>query len=442
MDVSPSVSSDDPRRMLAQSPMRLAQVVAIAICVLLNALDGFDVLAISFASPGIAKEWQVERVALGAVLSMELFGMAFGSVVLGHAADRLGRRVTAIGCLCVMATGMLATTQVSSIEALAATRLFTGLGIGGMLATVNALVAEYANSKWRSAAVVIMAAGYPLGGVAGGAIASQLLAHGDWREVFWLGSGMTALCLPLVLLLMPEPVGPLLQNRRGDTLARVNHTLRKLGHRAVEALPPVEPEAPQTHKAALFTKQMAPVTILLTLAYFLHIMTFYFILKWVPKIVVDMGFSPSSAGGVLVWVNVGGLAGSLLFSVLSLRFPLRGLLVGFMLASTLMITLFGQGQADLRGLAMAAAAGGFFSNAVVVGLYALVAAAFPTAIRGGGTGFVIGVGRGGAALSPIVGGMLFQAGMTLGLVAAIMACGSLLAAAALLALPKREAEAH
>ena len=244
MEISPPVSSNDPRRMLAQSPMRLAQVVAIAICVLLNALDGFDVLAISFASPGIAKEWQVERVALGAVLSMELFGMAFGSVVLGHAADRLGRRVTAIGCLCVMATGMLATTQVTSIGALAATRLFTGLGIGGMLATVNALVAEYANSKWRSAAVVIMAAGYPLGGVAGGAIASELLAHGDWRQVFWLGAGMTALCLPLVLLLMPEPVGALLQNRRGDTLARVNHTLRKLGHRTVEALPPVEPEAP------------------------------------------------------------------------------------------------------------------------------------------------------------------------------------------------------
>ena len=442
MHAMPQEPSRDPQQIVAQGRMTPAQFLAIAMCVVLNALDGFDVLSISFASPGIAKEWQIERVALGAVLSMELIGMAFGSVLLGQVADRLGRRVTTIGCLLVMAFGMLATTQVSTVGALSATRLFTGLGIGGMLATINALVAEYANSKWRSAAVVIMAAGYPLGGIAGGAIASELLAHGDWRQVFWLGAGMTALCLPLVLLLLPEPVSALLQSRRGDTLARVNHTLRKLGHQQVTTLPPVEPAAPRAHFSELFTRSMVPVTVLLSLAYFLHIMTFYFILKWVPKIVVDMGFSPSAAGGVLVWVKVGGLAGSLLFSVLSLRFPLRALLVGFMLASTAMVTLFGQGQADLHGLALAAAASGFCTNAVVVGLYALVAASYPTAIRGGGTGFIIGIGRGGAALSPIVGGVLFQAGLTLEMVAAIMACGSLFAAAAIIALPRREAAVH
>lgn len=90
---------------------------------------------------------------------------------------------------------------------------------------------------------------------------------------------------------------------------------------------------------------------------------------------------------------------------------------------------------------MAAAAGGFCTNAAVVGLYALVAGSFPTAIRGGGTGFVIGIGRGGAALGPIIGGFLFAAGLGLPIVAAIMASGSLLAALALLALPKRSDEA-
>ena len=154
-----------------------------------------------------------------------------------------------------------------------------------------------------------------------------------------------------------------------------------------------------------------------------------------------MGFSPSSAGGVLVWANVGGLVGGLLFSALSLRFAVRGLLVAFMVASTVMVTVFGQGQADLQGLAWAAAAGGFCTNAGVVGLYALVAGSFPTAIRAGGTGFVIGVGRGGAALGPVVGGFLFQAGLGLPLVAGIMACGSLVAAGALLALPMRRGEA-
>lgn len=442
MEATPTGLDRDPQRILADAPMTVPQYVAIGLCVLLNALDGFDILSISFASPGIAKEWGVDRAALGVVLSMELVGMAAGSVLLGQVADRIGRKITTLLCLSIMALGMLATTQVGSIEALAATRLLTGIGIGGMLATINALVAEYANDRARGAAVGIMAAGYPLGGIAGGAIASGLLANGGWRQVFWLGFALTALFLPLVPLLLPEPVSALLQNRRRDTLDRVNRTLRKLRHAVVETLPPIAPLMRRPSIGALFAPGLAPVTVLLTIAYFLHVLTFYFILKWTPKIVVDMGFSPSAAGQVLVWANVGGLLGGLVFSALSLRFGLRGLLLGFMLASTVMITAFGYGNADLTTLSRAAALGGFCANGGVVGLFALVAASFPTAIRGGGTGFVIGVGRGGAAISPIVGGILFQAGLSLPTVAIVMASGSLLAAGALLALPRREVEGH
>lgn len=432
----------DPRQVLGQSPMTVRQVMAIGLCVLLNALDGFDVLSISFASPGIAREWGIDRGALGIVLSMELIGMAVGSVLLGQVADRIGRRATTMACLVVMAVGMLSTTHVGSIEALAATRLFTGFGIGGMLVTTNALVAEYANDKWRGAAVAIMAAGYPVGGIVGGAIASNLLKTGDWRDVFYLGATATALCLPLVPLFAPEPVGSLLHRRPANALERVNQSLRALGHQAIGQLPPVDAKAPRAHISELFKPGLAATTFLLTGAYFLHVMTFYFILKWVPKIVVDMGFSPSAAGSVLVWANVGGLLGSLLFSMLALRFALRGLLVGAMLASVVMITLFGQGQADLHGLSIAVALGGFCTNAGMVGLYALTAASFPTSVRGGGTGFVIGLGRGGAALSPVLAGFMFQSGLGLSAVAMIMAGGSLIGAFAILMLPNRAAEGN
>ena len=68
----------------------------------------------------------------------------------------------------------------------------------------------------------------------------------------------------------------------------------------------------------------------------------------------------------------------------------------------------------------------------MVGLYALFAQGFPTEVRAGGTGFAIGVGRGGAALGPIIAGLLFEAGAGLQVVAIIMGSGSLMAAVALL----------
>src|SRR3954447_18411874 len=123
--------STDPRELLAGSPMGRMQVAAVGMCVVLTALDGFDVLAISFASPGIRAEWNIDRAALGIVLSMELLGMAIGSVVSGSLADRIGRRPTILGCLVVMTLGMFLATTPTGVEVLAAYRFLTGLGIGG-----------------------------------------------------------------------------------------------------------------------------------------------------------------------------------------------------------------------------------------------------------------------------------------------------------------------
>ena len=69
---------------------------------------------------------------------------------------------------------------------------------------------------------------------------------------------------------------------------------------------------------------------------------------------------------------------------------------------------------------------------MIVGLYAIVAQSYPANVRAGGTGFVIGVGRGGAALGPIVAGVLFASGLSLFAVSALLACGSLVAVLAIL----------
>ena len=414
------------------------QITAVAICILMNALDGFDVLSISFAAPGIAAEWAIDRAALGLVLSMELIGMGVGSLILGNVADRFGRRPTILGCLMVMALGMSLAATSSSVVTLSIYRLVTGIGIGGMLAAINAMVAESSNAKNRNLAVTLMASGYPVGAIVGGTIASALLTSFDWRSVFVFGGIATAVFLPVVWFLLPESVSYLYQKRPPRALERINATLKRMGHAPVPDLPPPPKVSPRTGVAQLFSPQLLRTTLLLTFGYFAHIMTFYFILKWIPKLVVDMGFAASAAGGVLVWASVGGLAGSLSLSALTRRLNLRVLVIAALLLSAVTVAVFGQGQAGLVQLSVVAALAGFFTNAAIVGLYALFAQSFPTEVRAGGTGLVIGIGRGGAAMGPVVAGLMLAAGSGLPVVAATLACGSLVGAASIVFLRYRE----
>jgi benzoate transport len=432
----------NPQAILDEAPMSRAQWVTVATMIGLNALDGFDVLSISFAAPGIAQAWGIDRAALGLVLSMELIGMAVGSLTLGGAADRFGRRATILGCLVVMTCGMIGAATADKVETLSAWRLLTGIGIGGMLAATNAAVAEAANSRHRSLCVVLMAAGYPVGTIIGGSIAAVLLGQYGWESVFVFGAIVTALFIPLVLLVAPESIAFLMHKRPPGALEKINHMLVRMGHPPVTELP----EVPQTPRkvpiANLFSGDHLRSTIALTIAYLSHIMTFYFILKWIPKIVVDMGYAPSAAAGVLVAASAGGAAGSLLLGLLTARVRLLALTIGAMIASVALVIVFGRGGSDITQLSIVAAAAGFATNAGVVGLYALIARSYPTGSRATATGFVIGVGRGGSALAPALAGLLFASGFSLSLVAILMSFGSVIAALALLSLRNQPVEAH
>jgi benzoate transport len=425
----------DPREILATSPMSLAQIVVIAITVGLNALDGFDVLAISFASPGIAREWGIDRGALGFVLSMELFGMGAGSIFLGGVADKIGRRRTLLGCLVVMSIGMLMATQARNVYSLSIWRVITGLGIGGMLATINAVSSEFANARRRALCVSLMAIGYPVGAVVGGSIAAMLLRQGDWRAVFWFGAAATAAFIPIVFFLVPESIEWLCQRQPANALAAVNRSLTRLGRAAVDALPAVSPETRKRSVAGIFGPQFLRITLLMAFAYFLHIISFYFIIKWIPKIVVDLGFTASSAAGVLVWLNVGGATGGAVLGLLSLRFNLKHLTMLVLVMTTVMLAIFGRTEPNLTQLAIVCAIAGFFTNAGIVGLYGILAQVFPTNLRATGTGFAVGMGRSGSVLAPIIAGFLFKAGYGLEFVAIAMSVGSFAAAIALWFLP-------
>ncbi len=430
---------EDPRAIIAREPMHYRQIIAVAIATALNALDGFDVLSISFAAPGISKDWGIDRAALGLVLSMELFGMGIGAFILGSLADRIGRRPTLLACLVIMGSGMFLASTATSVSILSVYRLFTGLGIGGMLAATNAVVAECSNAKRRNLNVAIMAGGYPMGAIVGGSIASWLLGvTGHWQSVFEFGAVITFCFIPLVIWLVPETMAFLLLKRPAGALEKINRTLVKQDRQPLATMPPAEPAKERTSVAALFAPGLASVTVMLTAVCFFHMMTFYFLVKWIPKIVVDLGFAPASAGGVLVWANVGGAIGSLVVSLLSQKVGIRPLVVASMVLGAGAVILFGQGFSTLGGLSLIACVACFFLNAAIAGFYAVIAQSYPAALRGGGTGLVIGVGRAGAALGPIMAGLLFSSGWGLAPVAMTLACGTLIAAVVLSLVRYRE----
>ena len=408
--------------------MSTLQIAVVGMTIALNALDGFDILSISFASPGIATEWGIDRAALGIVLSMELIGMAIGSIVLGGVADKIGRRPTILGCLAVMATGMLMATTVTGLVDLSIWRVVTGLGIGGMLAAINAVAAEFSSTRRRHLSVSLMSIGYPLGAVVGGIVAAQLLEGNDWRSVFYFGAAITATLIPITFFAMPESVHWLARKQPEGALEKINRAMARMGRPVTTALPAISDDVRRRSVADIFSPALVSVTVIVSLTYFFHITTFYFILKWVPKIVADFGFAASSAANVLVWTNVGGALGGAVLGLLTLRFGVKGLTIVVMLLSTVMVALFGQTPPDLRQLSMICAAAGFCTNAAIVGMYAIIAQAFPTHVRASGTGFAVGIGRGGSVLAPIIAGFLFTAGYTLPTVAFMMSLGSLVAA--------------
>jgi benzoate transport len=433
--------SNDPREIIGKRDMSAFQIVAVAITIGLNALDGFDVVSISFAAPGILREWGIEQGALGIVLSMGLLGMAAGSVLVAPLADVIGRRPMILACLMAMGAGMLLSATANDVYMLSLWRIVTGLGIGAMLASITAVSAEYSNDKRRDFAVAAMSIGYPVGVVLGGSFAAWLLVNYDWRAVFIFGGIITLVFIPLVLWRMPESISFLMQKRPDGALERINRTLAKMRHPTIEAIPEAPPKTERGSPTDIFRPALLPVTAALTATYFLHILTFYYMQTWLPTIIVEMGFTQAQGTGVLVWANLGGAVGGATLGWLAYRFGLKPLTVLVALLTGVVVALFGQMSPDLTMLQVIVFVAGFFWNATIIGLYAIAARSFPTQARASGTGFMIGIGRGGSVLAPIMAGFLFQGGYGRDTVSLLMALGSVAAALVLLLALRQPARA-
>ncbi|MFC5952103.1 MFS transporter [Pseudonocardia lutea] len=402
------------RELIDDRPMSRFQWGAVVVCVLLNMLDGFDVLVMAFAGKSVSADWGLSGAQLGLLLSAGLIGMAVGSMVVAPWADRFGRRPIVLGCLAVAAAAMLLSAASQSAVQLGVLRAVTGLGIGGILATSNVIAAEYASKRWRGLAVSLNSTGYALGATLGGLLAALLVGQFGWRSVFLAGGLATAASIPLVWWRLPESLDFLLVRRPVRALERVNALLARMGHAALAALPErvAAPKGVGAGYRELLTPRLRRTTLVLWPVFFCIMAGFYFVTSWTPTLLVEAGLSPTAgiAGGTLL--NVGGIFGAALLGLLAAKFALRTVLATYLVATGALLAIFIGASSSLTLAFVIAAVIGVFVNGCVAGLYALTPTVYDPAVRTTGVGTGLAIGRAGAILAPTLAGTLLDGGWT------------------------------
>ena len=300
--MSDAVSQDVQRR-LAQGPITAFQLTVIALCVGLNMLDGFDVLAMSFAASGVKADWHLHDGQLGALLSAGLVGMGLGSLTLGPCADRWGRRIIVLLSVALAGLGMLGSALTRDYAELLALRVLTGIGIGGTIASVAVIVSEYAPDTLRGTALAIYATGYSIGATIGGALAAYAIPRYGWRAAFVIGGTLSLLMLPLAWRKLPESLDFLLTRRPPSGLRRVNAVLRSMGQPSLTVLAEpltVSNQSSQDSVGARLRLLVRPSTLLVWIVFFCTMAGFYFILSWTPRLLNAAGLSAGQGmtGGV------------------------------------------------------------------------------------------------------------------------------------------------
>jgi benzoate transport len=390
--------------------MRPMQIGVIAVCWFINMLDGFDVLAIAYTAPSITEELQLAPSVLGIVLSAGLVGMALGAIFIAPLADHLGRRTIILCCLVITGVAMLATAMISSVGLLVSARIVTGLGVGGLLASLNTMVAEYSPDHRRSFAISFLQSGYPIGALAGGLIAAPLIPAFGWQVVFIIGGLSTLAMVAIVLVFLPESLHFLIDGRPKHALQKINRILSRLGRSVITELPGIREDRRQPGTREIFSTTLRANTLFLWLSFFMSMLTLYFLLLWTPQIIVNAGLSKEHGILAGATLNAGGLIGMLLLGYFSEGLGLHRLIIGFFLIAAITMVAFALVDASPMVLLLFAFILGFFTIGGMIGLYSVAAELYPTTLRNTGLGWGIGVGRLGAILGPYVAGILMSIG--------------------------------
>ena len=433
MRIVPATVSFDVRQFIDDHPVSRHQLAVAAMCGLIVFVDGFDAQAMGYVAPALSTALSIPRAVLGPVISSGLVGMMIGALVSGPLADRFGRRPVLIGCTLVFGLGSLLTATAQSVEALAAFRALTGLGMGGAMPNAIALTSEYMPQRRRGTAVTTMICGFSLGAAVGGFVAAAIIPRFGWQSVFVVGGVAPLLIAGAAMVWLPDSIRFLLVTGRDPERARASLARIAPGSGLPARLSVARDETEQSHGSAvaqLFAGRRGVGTVLIWVVYFMNLLNLYFLNSWLPTIISDANLPVATAIRLTALFQIGGIGGAIVLgALLDRRFSFL-VLAGSSLWAAVFVILIGWSGASplLLGLTITAAGLGIIGGQNAS--HALSAAFYPVAIRSTGVGWALGIGRIGSIAGPVLGGLLLARGTAIAQVFWAAAIPAVIAASA------------
>src|SRR5215471_9039640 len=350
------------------------------LCGLVLFLEGYDIAAVGYAIPSLVDAWRVDPSAFTGALVAGNVGLVLGSTGAGLLGDRAGRRPVLIGCVMVFGLFSLLSALVGSPMQLAGVRLLTGLGLGGGIPLAIALVSDLAPPAVQGRLVILMSVGIPIGFMLGGLLASQLVPLFGWPAIFVLGGVLPLAMVPLLALRLPESIAP-------------SGTAR-----------------PRNPVAALFRDGHAPTTALLWAMNLLNLLSNYLILLWTPAILHSSGANASQAIVATSMFGLGLILGALLTAFVVDRLGVERVLTHTVAFGALCVLSIGLLEPGFSYLSVIICGAGVGIGGCQAGLNCLLGRIYPSHIRSTGAGWALGLGRVGAIVGPLLGGVLLGLG--------------------------------
>ena len=404
-----------PHAVISENPRKEASTanwVAYVICTALL-FDGYDLVIYGTVLPGLLADpsqiGSFDAVTAGILGSWALIGVLVGSLVCGAIGDFFGRRRLMLLGIAWFSVGMFVTALTTSVTAFGALRFLTGLGLGVVIATAGATMAEFAPAGRRQFYNAIVYSGVPAGGVFASIMGILLHSSIGWRGLFMIGALPLVLLVPIAWFKLPEsPRWLLARGREQEAQAASQRTgVPLIEERVIQEVG----AAPQkTGFAAVFSRQFAVPSVLLGLMSFCGLLLTYGLNTWLPKIMEGYGYGRTYSLFFPLALNLGAVAGGLLLSRLADKGgPQRVIASTFVLATISLVLMTFSFPLPLLFTFIAFAGIGTLGTQVLI--YGFQSNYYTTNARAAGVAWCASVGRLGGVLGPIIGGWLAAAGI-------------------------------